>query len=148
MRLLVLSCVLVSLSVSCVCSQGVLAAPTTDDIKAGKMPERQGSSGQVASPINTIVFIDKQNACECTQVMIKSGWKALQAALKDRKDIHVTRIHYDTERPLAERYLALKPLMALPGIYFLNARGGVVELLQGEVRPEQIVAVFKKPPAS
>jgi hypothetical protein len=33
--------------------------------------------------------------------------------------------------------------MALPGIYFVDSKGAVLELLQGEVTAEQITAVLQ-----
>lgn len=99
---------------------------------------------QVPAGVAEIVFVDKEKPCPCTDERTKASWKVLQNALKDRKDVRVTRIHYDTESAKAERYTRLKPLMVIPGLYFMNGQGKVLAMLQGEVKLAQITAVFKK----
>ena len=131
MKLLTLGCLLLLLCGSWLFSMAANAEPPA-------------ASKQTFAGINTIVFIDKKYACPCTESRINSSWKTLQQSLKDHNNIRVMRIHFDTDKQLAEQYMALKPLMVLPGIYFLNAQGKVVELLQGEVQLNQIMATLKK----
>lgn len=99
----------------------------------------------VAAPkVAKIAFIDKEQACDCTRKRIESTWTALQAALGTPAKLPVERIHLDTQALQADAYTVLKPLMVPPGVYFLDGRDAVVELLQGEVTAEQITAVLKR----
>jgi hypothetical protein len=119
------------------------ADPNTGGKTAPDLP-KQKVSAPTAALVDNIVFIDKKDCCPCTDERTKSSWKALQTALKDRKNIRVTRIHYDTQKSLTNRYTALRPLLVIPGIYLLSNQGSIVEFLQGEVRSEQIEAALKK----
>ncbi len=143
MRLLAPGFLLVLLAVSWSSFLNAQADPAVV-VKNSKTAPGSDALRQAPASVATIVFIDKKDPCPCTDKRIKSSWKALQSALKDRKDIHVTRIHYDTEGARAERFTALKPLMVIPGIYFMNDQGKVIALLEGEVRLDEITAVLKK----
>jgi len=92
-------------------------------------------------PVAKIVFIDKERACECTQKAIDASWTALQAALQGAS-VPVERIHMDTQEAFAEGYKAKRPMMAVPGLYFLADDGAVLELLQGEVTTDKIRATL------
>ena len=96
--------------------------------------EQPGPSASVAR----IVFIDQEQACDCTRRRIDGSWAALQAALGRDSGIAVERIHRDTQEEQAEQYRLLRPMVTVPGIYLLDGRGAVVELLQGEVTEEQV----------
>jgi hypothetical protein len=48
----------------------------------------------------------------------------------------------DTESAKAAAFTTQKPLMVPPGIYFVDGRGSVIELLQGEVDPGKIREVL------
>ena len=98
---------------------------------------------QVAkAPVSKIVFIDKEKACECTQKSIDASWAALQAALNG-VTLPVERIHMDTQEAFAAGYKDKRPMMAVPGLYFLSETGAVIELLQGDVTTAQIQTVLK-----
>jgi hypothetical protein len=90
-----------------------------------------------------IAFIDKEHACDCTRKRVDGTWAALEAALGTPAKFPVERIHVDTESAKAGAYTALKPLMVPPGIYFVDQRNGLLEMLEGEVTVEQIAAVLK-----
>lgn len=96
-----------------------------------------------SSKIAKVVFIDQETACDCTHKRIDATWAALQAALGQPASLQVERIHVDTQAQQAETYTLLKPLMVTPGVYFVDERNGVLEMLQGEVKQEQIAAVLK-----
>jgi hypothetical protein len=89
-----------------------------------------------------VVFIDKENACQCTQKRVDAAWTVLQGALAARKGVSVERIHIDTEMMRVEPYRRMRPMIALPAMYFLDGSGVLVEMLQGEVTPAQVVAVL------
>lgn len=96
------------------------------------------------SEVTKIAFMDKVHACDCTKKRVDTGWAALQAALTGRTDITVERIHSDTEEAKVEPYHKLRAMMTLPALYFLDAKGGLVELLQGDLTTEQIADVLKR----
>jgi hypothetical protein len=128
---------------------GLVVTITVYACERGKPPLEQTAKNttapvQAESKIAKIVFIDTENACDCTRKRIEETWKALQAALGEPATLTVARIHADTQSALAEPYTLLKPLMVSPGIYFVDEHEAVIEMLQGAVKKEQIAAVLKK----
>lgn len=97
-----------------------------------------------ATRLAKIVFIDQETACDCTQKRIDETWAALQVALGPSASTPVERIHVDTQAKQAETYTLLRPLMVTPGVYFVDEGNAVIELLQGEVKQEQITAVLAR----
>ena len=95
------------------------------------------------SKVARVVFMDKEHACECTRRRVDDTWAALQTALGTPPKPPVERIHIDTQAAQAAPYTSMKPLMVPPGIYFVDQQQHVVELLQGEVKAEEITAVLK-----
>lgn len=105
------------------------------------------SSGVPAiSPLQTqvthLVFIDKQNACNCTRARVAKGWDALQSALGGRATPSVERLYVDTQPEQVQKYRQMRPMMAVPALYFLNASDALVDQLQGEFTTQQIQAIF------
>jgi hypothetical protein len=101
-------------------------------------------AGAVSAPVSRvarIVFLAKENCCACTQRAQDASWAAIQEALGGAA-IPVERIHFDTQAEQAAPYRELRPMMAPPGIYFLDAAGGLVDMLQGEVTAEAVRAVL------
>lgn len=123
------------------CSNGKPAAPAA--AAPAPTPTATAPAPTAAPQITKIVFIDKEKACECTQKAIDASWNALQAALQGAA-LPVERIHMDTQEAFAAGYTAKKPMMAVPGLYFLAEGGALVEMLQGEVTAEAIKAVLKR----
>jgi hypothetical protein len=97
---------------------------------------------QPAVTTSQIVFIDKEHGCQCTAKRVDTAWMALQTAIAGKVTPSVERIHVDTQAELAAPYGKLRPMMAVPALYFLDAKLGLVELLQGEVTVDQIQAVL------
>jgi hypothetical protein len=114
---------------------GKTAAKTDAAAKAPGAPAAAG--------IAKIVFVDQAEACDCTTKRIAASWAALSSVVGDPPSIAVERIHLDTEPEKADVYEDLRPLVVPPGIYFLDDKEAVVELLQGEVTAEQIAAVLR-----
>jgi len=96
-----------------------------------------------AAKVASIVFVGLKDACQCTRDRIDASWAALEAALSGRPAVPVERIQEDVDTARADEYAKLKPVIVVPGIYFLDEKGGLVELLQGEVKAEQITAVLR-----
>jgi hypothetical protein len=97
-----------------------------------------------ASKLSKIVFVGKEHACDCTRKSVDAGWTALQKILGAPGAITVERMHVDTESARVEPYRAQKPIMALPAIYFVDGKGTVLDMLQGEVGEAQIQPVLEK----
>ena len=96
------------------------------------------------SKVARVVFMDKEHACECTRKRVDDTWAELQTALGTPPKLPIERIHIDTQAAQAGPYTSAKPLMVPPGIYFVDQQQRVVELLQGEVKAEEITAVLKR----
>jgi hypothetical protein len=96
------------------------------------------------SKVTKIIFVGKEHACDCTRKSVDAGWAALQKALGTPAKLPVERFQVDTEGDKVAPYRAMRPMMALPAIYFLDAKGGLVELLQGDVDETQIATVMKR----
>jgi len=94
-----------------------------------------------ASPVSRIVFIGKENACACTRRAIDASWSALQAALGGAP-IPVEQLTVDGTSSQVAPYREMRAFFALPALYFLDAGGGLVGQLQGEVTAEQIRAIL------
>ena len=85
-----------------------------------------------------IVFVGKQNACDCTRKTIDASWKALEAGLGAKNRIPIERLQMDTQADQVAAYRSRKAFMALPAVYFLDQTDSLVELLQGEVTEAQV----------
>lgn len=86
-----------------------------------------------------IVFIDLEKCCKCTAGQTAKSWDALQAALAATSaQVPVERWHMDSQAEQAEKYRTMKPMVAMPAVYFLDAAGNLVEMLQGDVTQEQV----------
>ncbi|MBI5485723.1 MAG: hypothetical protein HY905_00160 [Deltaproteobacteria bacterium] len=94
-----------------------------------------------ASPVARIVFIGKENACQCTRAAIDASWAALQEALAG-VSIPIEQLYQDTQAAQVAPYKELQAFFALPAIYFLDASGGFLNQLQGEVTAGQIRAIL------
>jgi hypothetical protein len=109
----------------------------------GAKPPSAAVKSQPSSKLAKIVFIDKENACDCTRKRVEQTWTILQSALGTPAALPVHRLHIDTQTAEAAAYTNAKPLMVPPGIYFVDSQGAVVEMLQGEVEAKEIAAVLK-----
>jgi len=96
--------------------------------------------------IAKIVFIGKQNACDCTRKRVGDTWAALQRALGTPGRLPVERLQIDTDQARVEPYRRQKAVMALPAIYLVDDKATVLDLLQGEVTHAQIAAALKGNP--
>ncbi|MFC1655139.1 hypothetical protein ACFL2F_04970 [Myxococcota bacterium] len=93
--------------------------------------------------VSRIVFVGMKDACQCTRDRIAASWAALEAVLGRDPAIPVERIQEDVDAAKADEYAKLKAIIVVPGIYFLDEKGKLVELLQGEVSPKQVTAVLQ-----
>ncbi len=145
----------VGLSLACGLMGSVLAG-CNEEPPISKAPRSLAAPAKAPAPqtaparseIGRIVFLDQKQACDCTRKRIDASWNALQAALKAAPGPDVLRIFHDVDEQAADEYKQLKPMMVAPGIYFLDKKGGLAEMLQGEVTEAQVTAVLRSAPAS
>jgi len=116
-------------------------APAASNAPVAGAPGGTDAAPGWESPVTRIVFLDKENCCQCTRAATDASWAALQEALGDAS-IPIERIHVDTQADQAGPYQGMQAMMAVPGIYFLDASGGLVGMLQGEVTAAQVGAVL------
>lgn len=121
----------------------LMALSCTNDVARAEFPVDDNDSQAVKDTATKtavrIVFVDKENCCKCTGQRTEKSWSALQGALKNKTGkVPVERIHIDTQADKAAKYKAMKPIMVIPAIYFLDADNGLIEMLQGEVTREQV----------
>jgi hypothetical protein len=86
---------------------------------------KAGPSAKVAK----IIFVGKQNACDCTRARIDKTWNALQKVLGAPPSIPVERLDLDTHAEQLEPYSLMERLMVPPGVYLLDDGNGVIQLL-------------------
>jgi hypothetical protein len=129
--------VIVSLFLLCLpaCAKGKAVPPAA--VAATPVPTS-------TSKIARVVFMDKEHACQCTRKRVDDTWAALQAALGTPPKLPIERIHIDTQAAQAGPYVSEKPLVVPPGIYFVDRQQHVFELLQGEVKADEITAVLRR----
>jgi hypothetical protein len=96
------------------------------------------TSGAVAR----IVFVDKKKACACTRERIDKSWQALTDVVGFPPVPEVERIHMDSQPGKAAPYKRQRPIMVLPAIYFFDRQNKLLQMLQGEVKSEQVRATL------
>ena len=141
MRVTIMLCLLLSVTLAA-CERKESAAATIKGRASEPGVSDASCAPAATAAVARVVFIDKENACQCTQKRVDAAWTVLQGALAARKDVSVERIHIDTEMTRAEPYRRMRPMMALPAMYFLDGSGVLVELLQGEVTSAQVAGVL------
>ncbi len=99
----------------------------------------------VKSGVSKVVFVGMMNACDCTRKRVNDTFLELQAALADHADIPVVRYQIDVEPEKVAPYRQQKPVMVLPALYFVDENEKVLNLLQGEVTEDQILAALGAP---
>lgn len=109
------------------------AAPTPQPEVAATTADLTPSTSSVAK----IVFIGKQNACDCTRERVEDSLAALRTALDGSSEIPVEELHVDVEQAEVAKYQQMRSIVTLPAIYLLSDSGALVELLQGEVTEQQ-----------
>lgn len=96
------------------------------------------ASNDATAEVVRIVFVGKEQACDCTRKKVDTALAALQTVFGTPPRIPVEMLKFDTEEEKVEPYRKQRPIMAIPAIYFVDGKGSVVDLLQGEVTAEQI----------
>jgi hypothetical protein len=132
--------VLLFAAAGCNRTSSAAAAQTTASATSVSQP---AAANPAAAKVARIVFVGKEHPCDCTRKALDAGWAALQKALGTPTKVPVEKLQVDTDGSKVDPYRNQKPIMALPAIYFLDGKGTVVELLQGEVTTDQIAGVLQ-----
>lgn len=90
------------------------------------------------SKVARVVFVGKEHACDCTRKTVEKGLAVLQKVLGNPAKIPIEILQIDTQGDQVQPYNRMKPMVALPGIYFIDGKGGLVDMLQGEVTEAQV----------
>lgn len=129
MRILVLSIVLVSsLAIGC-SAPGAEPGAATPPAASVEQPRTAPSPQQ--REVAKVVFIGKENCCECTQKAIDNTRAALDAVLAG-KPLPVERFNFDTQPENVGAFLSLRRMVAVPALYLFDKDGGLIDVLQGE----------------
>ena len=95
--------------------------------------ERRGSAG-----VQRLVLVVRAKGCQCTREAIAKARRALGVVLGARRDRMLQQLDWDRDRAQVQRYRSQRRFVALPALYFLDARGRVVGLLEGDIQPKWI----------
>lgn len=109
--------------------------PTAAAEKKEAAPARPSAS---TSKVARIVFVDKQEACACTETRINTSWEVLTKALGTPPRVKVERVHMDTDPMTADPYTKMRPVMVAPAVYFFGPDDKLLEVLQGELTAEKV----------
>ncbi len=85
-----------------------------------------------------LVLVGQAQGCQCTRTEVAKAMRALHVVLGARRDQMVTQLDWDKDRAQVQRYRRQRRFIALPALYFINARDQVVGLLEGEIKPRWI----------
>jgi hypothetical protein len=118
--------------------------PSSAAAQTSSTQTAQAAETAAATKVARVVFVGKENACDCTRKRVEAGWAALQKALGTPAKVLVERLQIDTQGDKVEPYRKQKPMMALPALYFVDGKNVVLELLQGEVTEAQVTDTLKK----
>lgn len=121
---------------------GDRAAPSGSDQQA-RPGAANAEPDTSAAPVTSIVFVGQKEACSCDRERIDKGWQALQQVLGQGKNVAVKRLQIDVDEAEADTYYDMRSIMVLPGLYFLDEKGDLVEMLQGEVDERKIAELLR-----
>jgi len=107
-------------------------------------PSSVATAPASASPLARIVLVDEEECCNCTRDRINATVGALTVALGQPPAFPVERLHKDTQPEMVAAYSTFRPIMVIPAVYFVDANDAILDMLQGELKPEQITAVIDR----
>lgn len=129
MRILILSILLVSSAAFGCSASGAEPGGTTPTVVSVAQPQTAPSPQK--RDVAKIVFVGKENCCECTQKAIDNTRAALDAVLAG-KPLPVERFNFDTQPDKVGAFLSLRRMVAVPALYLFDKDGGLIDVLQGE----------------
>jgi hypothetical protein len=96
--------------------------------------------------VSSVVVLELKASCPCTQTRQKESRAAFDATLAARATKpSLTVIHMDVESEKAQFYQDMHEPVVSPAYYFLDAAGGLVTFLQGDITGEQFQAALGTP---
>lgn len=119
---------------------GVPAALAAPPAPARGAAVAAARAGRVAK----VIFVGKLYPCECTAKTIAATRGALDRALGARPKIAIEELMINRDTARVDALRRVKPLGALPALYFVDAAGSVLDLLDGDVSEAQIAAALKR----
>jgi hypothetical protein len=138
------ACAIISSFVATGCNDGQSSAAVPAQATAAQQ-NATGAAPTDPVKISRVVFVDQEDSCPCARKRADVAWKALHDAMTDAGvRLPVEQMHADSEAGKAAPYQALRPILVIPGLYFLDQRGQLVDFLQGELKAAQVLAVLKK----
>ena len=88
--------------------------------------------------VKRLVLVVHAKGCLCTRRDVAKAMRALAAVLGARRDQMVEQQDWDKDRARVLRYRSQRRFIALPALYFIDAKGKVVGLLEGDIQPKWI----------
>lgn len=125
-------------------AEAAAATASAAVVASGAPSVEAAAKSDAVGKVARVVFVGKEHPCDCTRKKLETAWAALQKALGTPAKLPVDTLHLDTQEEQVEPYRKMRPIMALPAIYFIDAKGGLVELLQGEITDAQVSGVLGK----
>ena len=101
-------------------------------------PMWKAEQGGGADRVKRLVLVGRAKGCQCTRKDVARAMRSLSVVLGARRDQMVKQLDWDTDREQVQRYRSQRRFVALPALYFIDARGRVVGLLEGDIRPKWI----------
>ncbi len=116
---------------------GLALAACKSDPSAGEATVTAAPEA-VKGKVTQVIFIGQRDACDCTRNRIDASWKVVEKALAAKPDIKVRRLELDVDKAKAAEYDNMRSLMVPPGVYLLDQNGKLIDMLQGELKVEQV----------
>ncbi len=85
-----------------------------------------------------MVLVVQAKGCQCTRKDVAKAMRSLKSVLGARRDRLVGQLDWDADRAAVQKYRSQRRFIIMPALYFLDARGRVVGLLEGDIRPRYI----------
>ena len=84
------------------------------------------------------LFLDRLDGNAAAKAHLDEVWVEVQTAMEAWPGIFVERIHIDVEPKQSAKILELRAVDKLPGVYFLDEDGALIEVLQGDIKATEI----------
>jgi hypothetical protein len=96
------------------------------------------TEGGQRTQVAKIVFLDRLDGNADAKARLDGIWSEVQAALEGWPEVNVERIHIDAEPRQSSKFLEMRSVDKPPGLFFLDADGALLEMVEGEIRANQI----------
>lgn len=93
--------------------------------------------------VQRLVLVVRAKGCQCTREQVDKAWRALGVVFGARRKRVVRKLDWDRDRAEVQRYRSQRRFIVLPALYFIDARGRVVGLLEGDIQPRWIRKIMR-----